>query len=306
VTLAVLLVAGLGVALVQLDDSTARAHEQAVDAATRELTEDVRVLRSSLAGPARDGEQAATALRTLTAEAITGSTLRDGIERDDVRAELDEATGQLLAAADDLDAAAAEDHPTRPSALPVSDVDRLYDRLDAVDDQARTTADALRRAADGPGALAADAADLHAAATTYAATTDDVEGDTDPDEVAAAWDAERDRLADYRAAIDAAATHDALTDLAAIHDELVTPLEQVADRAVDLLDEDDVDGYEDLRAEELPEVDTEELADRLHDAVQAAVAVAIEDAEVAEERALALLREVENLRRDAPGRPTTA
>jgi hypothetical protein len=289
---AALLVGG-GAAVVQARESAA-AQEAERRAAQQELDRDVTALRTDLAAPAHVAERAANDLLVAVVESVTGSE-RDA---DAVRATLETLVADLRAAADELDEAAAGELPDRPEALPVQAADDVFGRLEDVETRAATVADELRRTADRAEAFATAAHDLTSAASAYAAATADLPDSDDPDTLATAWRAERERLAAYAEAVEAAGGIEGLEELAGSHGELVDVMRTLADDAVAALEAGDIDGYNARLAEALDGGLAGSLGDDLVGATEAALGAAtVDELQRTREAVLELLLDLEDLRR---------
>jgi hypothetical protein len=292
--LAAALVAAGGTAVVQARTSAAAAEEAERRAAQHELDREVFALRTGLAEPAHTAERSAADLLVIVVETVTGS------ERDagSVRGTLDVLVDDLRAAADQLDEAAAQPLPVRPQTVPVQTADAVFVRLQGLDDRAGDVAGQLREAADRAEAFASASHELSTAAAEYAASTDELPDSDDPEVLATAWRAERDRLATYREAVDVATATDGLQELAVTHAELVDALQTLADDAVEALEAGDVDGYNSRLAELLGDQDADALGAELLAATEAALeAATLDELQQARTAALELLIELEDLRR---------
>jgi hypothetical protein len=283
-----------GFAVVQVRSDAIAAEEAERREAQHELDRDVHALRTGLVMPAHAAERSAAELLVTVVETVTGSD-RDA---DRVRDTLEALVEDLRTAADQLDEAAAQPMPTRPEAVPVQTADAIFDRLAVLEEQAEEVAAQLRQAADEAEVFSSAAHDLSTAAATYAASTDELPSSDDPDVLATAWRAERDRLDDYRAAVDAAAGTPGLEELAGSHEQLIDTMRTLADDAVTALEAGDVDGYNDRLAEVLGDDDLSTLSEDLVAATEAALETAtLSEIQDARTSALELLIEVEDLRR---------
>jgi hypothetical protein len=292
--LAAALVAAGGTAVVQARTSAAAAEEAERRAAQHELDREVFALRTGLAEPAHTAERSAADLLVTVVETVTGS------ERDagSVRGTLDDLVEDLRAAADQLDEAAAQPLPARQQAESVEITEAVFVRLEELEDRAGDVAAQLREAADRAEVFASASHELSTAATEYAASTDELPDSDDPDVLATAWRAERDRLATYREAVDVAAATAGLEELAATHAELVDALQTLADDAVEALDAGDVDRYNARLAEVLGDRDADTVAEELVAATGTALeAATLEELQQARTAALELLIDLEDLRR---------
>jgi hypothetical protein len=292
VSAAVLAAGGMAVAQVRAD--AAAAEEAQRQAAQHELDRDVFALRSGLVTPAHAAERTAAQLLVTVVETVTGS------ERDEesVRETLDTLVGDLHAAADELDAAAAQPLPARPRAVPVPVADAIFGRLEVIEVRAAEVARQVREAAERAEAFASAAHELSSAAAAYAASTDELPDSDDPDELATAWRAEQERLDVYRRSVDVAAATPGLEDLASSHLELLDTLQSLADDAVVALEAGDIDGYNARLAKVLDAKDAGSLGDRLVAATEAALdAATVDELQQARTAALELLIDLEDLRR---------
>lgn len=291
--LSIALVAVGGAALLQVR-ADAAAQEAERRAAQHELDREVVALRTELATPAHVAERTTADLLVAVVESVTGS------ERDaaSVRGTLDRLIADLREAADRIDEAAAQPMPDRPDAIDAETADTVIDRLHGVGAQAGEVAAQLRGAADEAEAFTTAAHELSAAAASYAATTADLPDSDDPDVLATAWRSERERLADYRAAVDRAAEAPGLEELAGSHDALVSTLTELADDAVAALEAGDIDGYNARLAEVTGDDDVSSLGDRLVAATEDALdAATVRELEQARTAVLTLLIDLEDLRR---------
>jgi len=269
------------------------AHEIRVGAASDQLRRDLSEHTATLSNPARDGRQAAAALRVLIAETVTGSE-RDG---EAVEVDLDRRLDQLRDAADRLDSAARRS-VARPDAPELASAQPLFRQLEDVETQARATAATLRGSANTAESISTAIRDLHLAAAGFVSGTDELPETDDPDAVAAAWRDDLDRLDPYRQAAEAAAQIETLADLAAAHLALIDDLQASGTTALDHLEAGDVDAYNQHRETELEGAKT--LRDQLVEAMDATLPRVVVDVEVAEEHALGLLNDLEELRRRTP------
>jgi hypothetical protein len=288
--------------LIQVRLATESAQQQARTDAQQGLSTDLRAVRASFATPAHAGSDATAALRILAARAILGG------DQDvaDLTEDLDRRLATLHATADELELASVHPLPDRPSELRIAVVDEAFAQLLPLDDQAATTAGHLRRAALHTGEVTEVALALADAAADYAVAADDLPDSDDPDEIAAAWQRELNRLDDYDAAVTVAESVEAAAPLTRAHRELVDHLTGFATAAVADLDGDDVDAYnERLAAELAPDTRTD---------VTAAVAVAshevlddtLRELERAQDHVLGLLDQLERLRRATPATIATS
>jgi hypothetical protein len=285
-----------GVLVVQdVRSSDAAAAEAERRSASSELTRDVEALRTELATPARDGQQAATALLRTQLNALAGEDVDPALQ--------DQLIDDLRTAADDLDSAAGAPMPQRPAALPVATADPVFARLDGLADQARSLAEDLRAGADVAAAWKGGLEDLSAATSAYAEASE-LPASDDPDAVAEAWRSELDRLTTFRDDVEAAAAAEPRPSLEPLADAKlawIDGMEDVAERAVALLDAGDLDGYTDLLDDELggddPFGSTADLEAARERIGQAAVDGPLQ---TARSRALGLLTELEELRKASP------
>jgi hypothetical protein len=275
----------------------ADAEAERLAAARFELAQDVRAVRVGYAAPARDGRRAAASLRVLLAETLTGTDRTP----EALSSELDRRIRALRDAADRLELASDRPMPEPPSDLSTDVTDPLFARLDGLDDQARTSADHLRAAADVAERLGTLAHRLTTAASEFAATAEELPDSDDPDAVLAAWSEEADRLAPYRETaedtLDAAESRE-LEELAEAHLAIIGQLAEAAEDARAALADERFDAYNEDREASLAAV--EELHAQLVAAIDSAVRAAVAPVEAAEERALGVLNELEQLRRETP------
>ncbi|MEX1178174.1 MAG: hypothetical protein WEB09_06905 [Nitriliruptor sp.] len=286
------LIAGsIAIQQVRNADAEARAAEQRE--ARAELAAELGDVRRAIAEPARDGQNTATALLRHQLALVAGDTpdpeLGDGLVAD------------LRTAADELDEVATTPLPDRPQILPVATVDPIFARLEGLEQQASDLAGTYRSAADEAEGSLESLRALEAAAITYAGSSDQLPSGDDPDAIAAAWEAERDRLATYDEAVTAAAERPSSAPLAEAHRSLVDGMSQLADDAIELLGADDLDAYNALLADQLGGEDpfgfAAQLADARAEVADTAVDGPLEDARA---RGLGLLTELEELRRITP------
>jgi trimeric autotransporter adhesin len=295
--IAALLALTLGLVAVQLRANVIAADVEAQTRAEHELATDVDVLRAALAAPARDARTTAASLRVLLAETVAGAATDDDTEAlTRIRAR----ASALRGAADQLDTTAASPQPQRPADLPADGIDAVMQRLGPVDAQAHATADLLRDAAVEAVATAAAAQGLHAAVAALVDHTQELPDGDDPEVIAAAWADEAELRTAYLDAIEVADAIPALAALTAVHRDLAERLTAVADEGAAALADGDLDAYNEQLAEQLGELDAEELRAELREATATALAAAVADVETAEEHALGLLHELERLRRDTP------
>jgi hypothetical protein len=288
----VLVLAGGAFAVQQVraaDAENAAAEQRSAEA---ELAADLGQVRETVAAPARDGQNTASALLRHQLSSIAG-------EGPDAEVG-DQLVADLREAADELEAAAGTPLPERPEILPVATVDPIYERLAGLEDQASDLAVTYREAADETEEALVAVRDLEAAAIEYS-DTDDLTSSDDPDTVAASWQAEGDRLDAYQDAIDAAAEQPLAAPLADAHQQLVDGLRQLSTDALERLGADDIDGYNALLDERLGDEDPFGFTAALEEA-RAEVADAAIDGPLtdARERGFGLLTELEELRRTTP------
>jgi hypothetical protein len=297
--LVAVLALGLVLLAVQLRDNAAAAEAEARALAEQQLMNEVHTLRESLATPAQQARTTAASLRLLLAEAVSGATVVSGDDGEALTIIQARATA-LRGAADQLDTAAASPHPRRPADLSVADVDAVFQRLGPIDAQAHAGAALLRDAAADAGGTARAAIALHTAVVDLAEHTQELPDGDDPEVIAEAWAAEAELRTAYLDAIEAADEIPSLAPLTAVHRDLAERLTAVADDGAEALADGDLDAYNDRLAEQLGELDAEELRDELREATAAALSATVADVELAEEHALGLLHELERLRRDTP------
>lgn len=205
--------------------------------------------------------------------------------------------GQLLAelrtTADALEGLVEPPLPSRPAAMAVEDADPLLDRLDGAREQATALAASARGAADDAETFSATVDELRAAATAYG-EADQLPDSDAPDDVAAAWRDELERLQTYEAVIDDAGAETTSPHLEPVADAqrtFVAGMQRIAERAVDHLDEGDLDAYAELLDAELAS-DQLGLGDEL-DTARAEVAAAAVDGTLERVRARSLGLRVE-------------
>jgi len=301
--LGVLLAVAVAGVLVNARSASNEAQRVEQQTARAELTRDVATLRATVAGPTRDAEQTAAALEVVAAESLTGSDR----EPAQIAADAERLVEELRGHADRLEEAAGHPLPTRPAALPVARADALFARLQPLDDQTMDVVAHLRASADRIETITAAATALQEAATTYAAATGDLPDGDDPDVHARAWREERDRLAAYRQAVDAAAEVEGLDALAAAHAHLVDALDDLAAGALATLGDGDVDAYNDRVAAGIGDDDLADWRGRLQAGADEALASKpLAHIDRSRRLALGLVRELETVRRTTDGVTTTA
>ena len=282
-------------------DQVRSADAAAVDAATsqaeRDLLREVGAVRASLADPARAGQDVATTLLRDQILAVSG----EPVDTDRTEALL----GQLRDAADRLDAAAAQPLPDRPVALAVDSADPVYARVDALRSQAADLAERFRTTADDTEAWNAALAEVVAAGTTYAASTEQLPDGDDPDVVADAWRAELDRLDAFRADLDAASDPEAGPSLQPLVDaqlRLADGMTEVAEASIGHLEDGDIDAYDALLDDRLSGSDRFGVSSALADARERIGAQLVGQGSLERSRAFALglITELDDLRRTAP------
>jgi hypothetical protein len=290
--LAVLVVAGSLTAVQQARSAEAEA---ARAEARADLARDVAEFRSTIAGPARDGEIAATALLRHQLLVVAGDAPDPTVG--------ERLLDQLRAAADELDEAEQAPLPHRAEVLDDATADPVFAQLAAIDGRAADLAATFREATDGARAWLQAVRDLDAAAVAYADSTGDLPETDAPEAVADAWRADQERLADYADAVARAEVNEVSAPLAAAHRQLVDGMRALADEAVSLLEAGDLDGYNALLAERLDADDPFGFGARLDEARAAvadtAIAGPLEDTRA---RALGLLTDLERLRQATPPR----
>ena len=295
----IVLVGGAAAGAIHVQQQQDEEHEIRVGAVSDQLRRDVSEHTTTISDPARRGRRAAAALRVLIAETVTGS------ERDDeaIEADLSRRLEQLRDAADRLDSATRHS-VSRPDALEFAGAQPLLRQLEDLETQARATAATMRGSANTAESISIAIRVLHRAAAEFVAGTDDLPETDDPDAVAAAWRDELDRLDPYRQAAEAAAQIESLANLAAAHLALIDDLQDSGTTALDHLEAGDVDAYNQHREAELEGADS--LRDQLMEAMDATMPKVVVDVEVAEEHALRLLNELEELRRQTPAQLASA
>jgi hypothetical protein len=272
-----------------------------VAAARFALSQDLREVRVGLGGPAADGRHAAASLRTLLSEAVLGSDRRASpLEEDMLRR-----VAELRDAADRLEERGRRTLPEPPPTLAAEVTEVIAARLEGLDEQAVRTAVHLRRAADAAERSGLLIQDLTSAAAMFAADTSELVDSDEPEVLATAWRAEAELLAPYRDAAETTAeaaaagdVHPAIAELAAAHLAVIDHLAGTAAQAADDLEAGRVEDYNQDRQDALTA--TDDLHQRLVDAIGETLDALLTPVEAAEERALGLLTELEALRRDSP------
>lgn len=289
---ALVLVSGSAVLLVQTRDDANAPHAAHEATARAELEAEVVAHRQGMHAPAVDARANVASLRLLLADAIVGSDQADG---DDVLLErINDRAARVHAAADRIDDA-AHDAASRPSAVSVaSDVTPVLQRLDNLGDQAPDVTERLRAAADDAVDTARAAIGLRHEVASYASATGELSDSDDPDDLVDAWSQEVERLAAYRSAAESAAARPELADHAAAHLAVIDLLEELADAALDDLEDGDLDAYNDRLGDHPDQLDAP--LEELHDSLEDAVTTAVGDLEAAENRTLGLLVELDELR----------
>ncbi len=278
---------------IRTEDAAAAAAEERT--ARNALARDLDAVRTTIADPARDGQNTASALLRHQLLVVAGEA-PDG----DVGDRLVE---QLRTAGAELEEAAATPMPQRPTTVAVAVVDPVFDRLTGLEAQATDLAERFVTAADEADAWLTAVSDLEAAARTYAASSDELPSGEDPGTIADAWRAEVARLEGYADAVEAAGGHRASATLAEAHGQLVTGMREVADDAIDRLEAGDLDGYNALLAERLGDDDPFDFRAALTGAREEVATDAVDGPlEATRARALGLLTELEQLRRTTPAR----
>lgn len=296
-TAALAVTAGLVAGAVQIRAASAEQQQHAKAEARLDLNREVSELRAALTGPASQAQIAAAALRLNLHETVTGSD-RDADAIADDRARL---VAQLRTAADALEEASTTPLPERPSVLSVAVVDPVFIRLERLENQAAETAERLRLAAKTAEDFGAAADTLQAAAEAYLATVDNLPDSSDPDTLATNWRNELVRLDRYQQAVDEAAEVGELALLVDAHRVLIDGMREVAQQAVSLLEDGDLDGYNALLAAHLDTDDPFGFRTTLKEATELSVrGTALERLRDARGYALGLLTKLELLRRDTP------
>lgn len=291
-SLAVVALAGGGIAAQQVASADAAATERERASASTELRQEIATVRTALADPARDGHVAASALARHQLAALAG-----GDEDPELT---DRLVGELREAADELEEASRTPLPDRPDVLSVSAVDPVFERLDGLEQQAARLAERLHAVADEAETFETSRTALNTAAAAYADGAASASGST-PDEVAASWRDERERLDDYAAAINEAREVPALAPLANAHALLVDGMYVLTDDALADLDQGDLDGHNARLEDTLAGDDPFGVAEALGDAkAQLADRWASGPLQQARGEALGLLTELEHLRRATP------
>lgn len=235
--------------------------------------QDIR--RRAVSEPVVNARVHLSRLRLLLADAVIGA------DRDDEH--VLEAISQRAAWIGD--AAQRLDDPVdgQPSEAPSGDplhapeavarVVPVVSRWDVVANQRDGLSEQLRDAADTAVEVADAAVRLRAAAHGYAAAVDELPSGDDPAVLRDAWRDERERLTEYREVAQEAGTRPALTSHADAHMALTDVLLDLTDEAIDAIDADDLDAYNQL-VEQLPTQVAGELRTieaTLEDALVAAV-----------------------------------
>lgn len=263
-TLAAAVAATAVVSFGDLRDADVAAAATAERTAAAELVGSVTSTRLAMDDHARTADDAAAASLRHHAAVVAGGSH----DPDVVAAHVED----LRATADTLTGLAEATPPERPGPVPVADADPILERYVQAQDQAAELAVTLERAADEAAATDAALAELRAASSAYADDSS-LTGSDDPEAVAAAWREERQTLTSYRERLDAVDT-DALdlSPLLAAQYAFIGALEDVADRAIELLDDGDLDGYAALLDDELGGDDLLGAADALRDGRDAVTA----------------------------------
>jgi hypothetical protein len=275
---------------VRASDAEAAAVEQRT--AEAQLAADLGEVRDTIATPARDGQNTASALLRHQLLLIAG----EGPDTDVG----DRLVTDLRESADELADAATTPLPERPTILPVATVDPIYARLSGLEAQAADLAETYRVAADDTEQALAAVRELETAAVAYADTSS-LPSTDDPDAVADVWRAEAERLDGYQDAIDAAADVPAAAPLAAAHQQLVDGMRELTDDALARLGADDIAGYNALLSDRLGQDDPFGFSAALDEARSQVADEAIDGPlDDARERGLGLLTELDELRRTTP------
>ncbi|MTV24284.1 hypothetical protein FTX61_02430 [Nitriliruptoraceae bacterium ZYF776] len=290
-SLGLLVLAGGGLAAQQVASADAAATERERAAASTSLHHDVSALRTALADPARDGHVAATALARHQLAVLAGDADDDLTEQlvEDLReaaAQLAEASGTPL--------------PDRPEVLSVAAIDPVFARLDGLEQQAAQLAERFTVAADEAASFDASLRELDAAAAAYAEGAADASGST-PEEVAASWDDELERLEAYDEALAEARELEALRPTVEAHERLVDGMRELAEAAQDDLADGDLDAHNERLEETLAGDDPFGVVAALRDArTDLAERWAEGPLQQARSEALGLLTELDHLRRATP------
>lgn len=154
-----------------------------------------------------------------------------------------DAARRLLELAARLRRTAAAPLPADADALPDAVVDPVFSALADQDVRAASLADAVERAVERSGSFADAAAGLRAAAHRYAEHSRGMPEESDPDELVTVWRKELELLGDYASTARRAKRVDSLAPLAEAHLTYVSGARDFAHRAIELLEDGDLDRY---------------------------------------------------------------
>lgn len=232
------------VSLTDLRDADIAAAATTERAAAHELIGEVTDTRLALDDHARGASAASSVALRHHVDVLAGGDH----DPDRIAATVE----QLRDHAAELEQLATADVPERPRAVPVALADPILERLRLLQEQAAELAATAHHAADEAAELDAALAALQDATVTYAEGTALTSSD-DPAAVASTWRDERSALTELRGAIDAIADdHDvALGPLLDAHHTFIDALDVTAERAVELLERGDLDGYAELLEDRL-------------------------------------------------------
>jgi hypothetical protein len=228
---------------------TAQAERAAEEHAARATVDrEVERRHQDVAPAAMQAHDSARVLRSNLAETLSGSA-RDAEELGDER---DEQLQRLRANADEMAATTAERRGS-PAARHDGAEFAAFDRLGRLDARVTTTAAQLRRTADDAERWATIAEGLARQAAGFASR--DLPSTEDPGELAARWRSEVEELADYREAAERASEEPGLEAVGDAHLRLVDGMEDLAADATALLEDEEVDAYNDLLEDRLGDAD---------------------------------------------------
>lgn len=229
-----LVIAGGAFALQPVTSDDEAAQDPTPAAADPALQEELGELRTRLAGPTRDGHAAATELVRHQVSELAGD--RGDAER------TEELIADLRAAADELRDAVDAQPTGEAEMLQVATTDPIRTRLDGIEQQTIELSDRFAASADEAEAFEAAVRSLDDAATAYADGAAVPSGST-PDEIAAAWRDELDRLDTYAAALDHAREVPVLERKVDAHTQLIAGMRALAEDALTHLEDDDLDAH---------------------------------------------------------------
>ena len=287
---AIVLAIGLVIALVQLRAATLEAQALERAQAREQFAQEVTTLTTALAEPLHDIDVLTEPTLTALAATLTGTERSPG----EILGDLDRSVAQLLAAAGHLEQASQRPLPARPRVLLISEVEPILDRLGLLQGFAAEVAAEGRAAAVAARSYGTAAHRLADAAATFASATEELPETDDPVQLADAWRDELERLGTYRAAIDRAAQAPGLEPVVAVHRDLVDMVWNLAEAAIEDLEEGEVDAYNERLEAALEDQDAEAVREALVAASRRALRGAgITDLEDARARAQALLDALE-------------